>query len=121
MTNTLHRYSDHYAREAGEDVAPVTDDYIVFAMATKGVNDDGLVDKYRRFLRLALEHEPVNIGDATHGGWLRPQPHLNPTNHWSRERRPDPETVLAGIDGPSTVAAASARKSSWCSFVSSAR
>jgi hypothetical protein len=105
MTNTLHRYSEHYAREPGEEVRPVTDDYIVFGMATKGVNDDGIVEKYRRFLQLALEHHPVNIGDATHGGWLRPQRDLTPTNHWKRDRVPDPETVLAGIDGPSTVAA----------------
>ncbi len=68
MTNTLHRYSSHYAPEPGDDVPAVTDDYIVFAMATKGVNDDDLVGKYRAFLRLALEHDPVNIGDASHGG-----------------------------------------------------
>jgi len=105
MTNTLHRYSEHYAREPGEDASPVTDDYIVFAMASKGVNDDDLAAKYRAFLKLALEHDPVNIGDATHGGWLRPQRKLTPVNHWRRERRPDPETVLRGVDGPTTVAA----------------
>lgn len=117
MTNTLHRYSDHYAREAGEEVPPVTDDYIVFAMASRGVNDDGIVEKYRRFLRLALEHDPVNIGDATHGGWLRPQRDLTPANHWNRERRPDPEAVLAGIDGPSTVAAVFDRYENMRAFV----
>lgn len=117
MTNTLHRYSDHYAHEAGDEVPPVTDDYIVFAMASKGVNDDGIVQKYRAFLKLALEHHPVNIGDATHGGWLRPQRSLTPTNHWSRERTPDPETVLAGIDGPSTVAAVFDRYENMKAFV----
>jgi hypothetical protein len=117
MTNTLHRYSDHYAREPGEDVRPVTDDYIVFAMASKGVNDDAIVEKYRAFLKLALEHHPVNVGDATHGGWLRPQRDLTPTNHWRRESRPDPEAVLAGIDGPSTVAAVFDRYENMESFV----
>ncbi len=117
MTNTLHRYSEHYAREAGDEVPPVTDDYIVFAMASKGVNDDGLVEKYRAFLKLALQHHPVNIGDATHGGWLRPQRDLRPTNHWSREGRPDPEAVLAGIDGPSTVAAVFGRYEDMKAFV----
>lgn len=117
MTNTLHRYSEHYAREPGEDVRPVTDDYIVFAMASKGVNDDDIVGKYRAFLALALEHDPVNIGDATHGGWLRPQRSLTPTNHWRRERRPDPEAVLAGIDGPSTVAAVFDRYENLKAFV----
>jgi hypothetical protein len=106
MTNTLHRYSAHYAPDrAAEGDAPVTDDWIVFAMATKGLNDDDLVAKCRRFLELALEHEPVNIGDATHGGWLRPQRDLTPASHWSREHRPDPAAVLRGVDGPTTVAA----------------
>lgn len=117
MTNTLHRYSEHYARGPGEEVRPVTDDYIVFAMAAKGVNDDQIVEKYRRFLGLALKFHPVNIGDATHGGWLRPQRNLDPTNHWRRDRTPDPETVLAGIDGPSTVAAVFDEYESMKAFV----
>jgi hypothetical protein len=105
MTNTLHRYTEHYAPDHAGEAAPVTDDWIVFAMATKGLNDDDLVGKYRRFLELALRHQPVNIGDATHGGWLRPCRDLTPLNHWRREHRPDPEAVLKGIDGPTTVAA----------------
>ncbi len=117
MTNTLHRYSDHYAHGPGDDVPPVTDDYIVFAMASKGVNDDDLVRKYRQFLKLALEHHPVNVGDATHGGWLRPRRNLTPTNHWNRDRTPDPEAVLAGIDGPSTIAAVFDRFENMKAFV----
>jgi hypothetical protein len=106
MTNTLHRYTEHYAPDhATEGTAPVTDDYIVFAMAAKGLNDQDQAATYRRFLTLALEHDPVNVGDATHGGWLRPQRDLTPANHWHRQHRPDPEAVLRGIDGPTTVAA----------------
>src|SRR5262249_26213660 len=52
MTNTLHRYSEHYAFETPPNPAPVEDDYIVFAMASRGINDDDLVAKYRAFLRL---------------------------------------------------------------------
>jgi hypothetical protein len=117
MTNTLHRYSEHYARAPGEDVRPVTDDYIVFAMASKGANDDGIVEKYREFLKLALRFHPVNIGDATHGGWLRPRRDLTPVDHWRRDRSPDPEAVLAGIDGPSTVAAVFDRYENMKAFV----
>jgi hypothetical protein len=117
MTNTLHRYSDHYAPEGGEGAAPVTDDWIVFAMATKGVNDDRLVERYRRFLELALAHDPVNIGDATHGGWLRPRRDLTPADHWRREHRPDPDAVLRGIDGPTTVAAVFDRWENMRAFV----
>jgi hypothetical protein len=117
MTNTLHRFSEHYARAPGDDVRPVTDDYIVFAMASKGVNDDAIVQKYRAFLKLALKFQPVNIGDATHGGWLRPRRDLKPTNHWTREHVPDPEAVVAGIDGPSTVAAVFDRYENMKAFV----
>jgi hypothetical protein len=105
MTNTLHRYSEHYAFEPAADPAPVEDDYIVFAMASRDLNDDNLVEKYRAFLRLALKHEPVNIGDATKGGALRPRQDMNPTAHWRRDQRPDPEQVIAGIEGHTTVAA----------------
>ena len=105
MTNTLHRYSEHYALEPAPNPEPVRDDYIVFAMASRGINDDDLVEKYRAFLRLALKHKPVNIGDATKGGSLRSRQDMNPTAHWRRDHDPDPEQVIAGIEGHTTVAA----------------
>lgn len=105
MTNTLHRYSQHYAFERTPNPQPVQDDYIVFAMSSRGLNDDNLVEKYRNFLRLALKHNPVNLGDATKGGALRPRQDMNPTAHWRRDHRPDPEQVIAGIEGHTTVAA----------------
>jgi hypothetical protein len=105
MTNTLHRYSEHYAFDRLPDPVPVEDDFIVFAMASRGVNDDNLVEKYRAFLRLALKHNPVNIGDATKGGAIRPRQDMNPTAHWKRDDRPDAERVITGIEGHTTVAA----------------
>ncbi len=105
MTNTLHRYSEHYAFERTSNPQPVCDDYIVFAMASRGLNDDCLVQKYQAFLRLALKHNPVNIGDATKGGIIRPRHDMNPAAHWRRDHRADPEQVIAGIDGHTTVAA----------------
>jgi hypothetical protein len=105
MTNTLHRYSEHYAVERPPSPAPVADDFIVFAMASRGINDDNLVEKYRAFLRLALKYNPVNIGDATKGGMLRPRRDLNPTVHWKREQLANPDEVIAGIEGHTTVAA----------------
>jgi len=105
VTNTLHRYSEHYAFEPAPNPEPVRDDYIVFAMASRGINDDDLVEKYRAFLRLALKHKPVNIGDATKGGSLRSRQDMNPTAHWRRDHDPDPEQVIAGIEGHTTVAA----------------
>jgi len=105
MTNTLHRYSEHYAFETALNPEPIRDDYIVFAMSSRGINDDNLVEKYRAFLRLALKHDPVNIGDATKGGMIRPRQDMNPTVHWRRDQRSDPEQVIAGIEGHTTVAA----------------
>ena len=105
MTNTLHRYSDHYAAGRSSTVRPVANDYIVFAMSTRNLNDDNLVEKYRAFIRLALRHNPVNVGDATKGGLYRPQPNLNPLAHWKRDQRPDPERLIRDIDGHTTVAA----------------
>jgi hypothetical protein len=117
VTNTLHRYSEHYAFEPGPNPEPVRDDYIVFAMASKDLNDDNLVEKYRAFLRLALKHKPVNIGDATKGGALRPRRDLNPTTHWRRDHAPDPEQVIAGIEGHTTVAAVFDNYESMRAFV----
>src|SRR3989338_8273900 len=45
MTNTLHRYSEHYAFERTSNPEPIKDDYIVFAMASRELNDDNLVEK----------------------------------------------------------------------------
>ncbi len=105
MTNTLHRYSGHYAVARPIGTRPVENDYIVFAMASRNLNDDNLAEKYRTFVRLALRHNPVNVGDATKGGLYRPQPRLNPLAHWKRDQRPDPERLIQDIVGHTTVAA----------------
>ncbi len=105
MTNTLHRYSDHYAFACRAGARPVENDYIVFAMSSRGLNDNSLVDKYRRFVRLALRHDPVNVGDATKGGLYRPEPDLNPLAHWRRDQQPDPDRLIQDIEGHTTVAA----------------
>lgn len=96
MTNTLHRFG-----------APETqqDDYIVFAMSSKGINDEGAAEKLQAFLRLAMKYAPVNMGHATKGGMYRPSADLTPLAHWSRAAGADPAAVVNGIDEPSTVAA----------------
>jgi len=96
MTNTLHRFG---ARDSHQD------DYIVFAMASKGINDEGVCEKLQAFLRLALKHGPVNLGHGLHGGMYRPSENLTPLAHWSRSDERDPEAVIRGVDAPSTVAA----------------
>ena len=65
MTNTLHRFGD---------ADSFHDDFIVFAIPSRGKNDEGAVPKLRKFLEMALKHKPVNLGDARHGGALRSSP-----------------------------------------------
>jgi hypothetical protein len=96
MTNTLHRYGD---------AESFRDDFVVFAMCCRGKNDQGALPKLRKFLELALPFHPVNLGDARHGGALRPSRHLNPTAHWRRDSRPDFQAVIDGLDAITTVAA----------------
>src|SRR4051812_41551653 len=96
MTNTLHRFGP---------AESFHDDYIVFAIASKGKNDEGALSKLRRFLELAVPFKPVNLGDAIHGGALRPSRQMNPASHWNRDMTPDFETVIRGLDAPTTVAA----------------
>jgi len=96
MTNTLHRYG-----------APETleDDFIVFAMAARGINDAGSVEKLRQFLALARRHGPINLGDATQGGVYRPTKKLNPLAHWFRRDERDPDSLVNHVDQPTVVSA----------------
>jgi hypothetical protein len=96
MTNTLHRYGD---------AESFRDDYVVFAIPSRGKNDQGSVPKLKQFLEMALPYRPVNLGDAIHGGALRPSQTMNPTAHWNRDITPDFRAVIEGIDAPTTVAA----------------
>lgn len=96
MTNTLHRFGPPES---------FGDDYIVFAIAAKGINEAGAMEKQKTFLRLALRHGPVNLGHAAKGSIYRASEHLTPLAHWRRgDDRLDPETVIQGIDRSSSVA-----------------
>src|SRR5260370_31333700 len=79
MTNTLHRFGD---------ADSFRDDYVVFAIASKGRNDQDALPKLRRFLEIALEYKPVNLGDARHGGALRPSQKMTPLSPLSRDMKP---------------------------------
>jgi hypothetical protein len=96
MTNTLHRYGDR---------ASFRDDYVVFAICSRGKNDQNAVPRLQRFLELALQFGPVNLGDARHGGGLRPSRSMNPLAHWKRNTKPDFRAVIDGLDTATTAAA----------------
>ena len=76
MTNTLHRFGD---------AESFRDDYVVFAIASRGKNDEDSVPKLKKFLEMARRFNPVNLGDARHGGALRPSRSMNPLSHWNRD------------------------------------
>jgi hypothetical protein len=94
MTNTLHRYGD---------AESFRDDYVVFAMCCRGQNDQDAVPRLRQFLKLALPFQPVNIGDARHGGALRASKSMKPTSHWDRDMQPDFQAVIDGLDTLTTA------------------
>ena len=108
MTNTLHRYGTAQS---------FADDYIVIAIPSRGKNDDNAVPKLKRFLEMAIPFHPVNLGDARHGGALRPCKSLNPTVHWKRDSLPIFEDVIDGLDTPTTAAAVFDNSTSAENFV----
>ena len=88
MTNTLHRFGDAQS---------FRDDYIVFAIASRGKNDENSVPKLRRFLEIAMQFKPVNLGDSRHGGAYRPSQSMSPLAHWNRDNEPDFQKVIEGL------------------------
>jgi hypothetical protein len=98
MTNTLHRFGD---------ADSFRDDYVIFAIPVKGkdVQSESSLPKLRRFLEIAVEYKPVNLGETRHGGALRPGRGLNPLSHWKRDITPDFQAVIDGLTHPTTCAA----------------
>lgn len=62
MTHTLHRQG------MTEDLGG---DYVVLAMAAKGINEEGAAVKLQEFLRIASQLSPVNMGDMKTGNSLQ--------------------------------------------------
>jgi hypothetical protein len=96
MTNTLHRFGT---------AESFSDDFIVFAIPSKSNKDPNALPKLHRFLEIAMEYKPVNLGDARHGGALRSSKKLGPLAHWKRDMKPDFDTVIKGLTIPTTCAA----------------
>ena len=95
MTNTLHRYGK---------ADSFKDDYVIFAIPSKGKNDEGSIPKLKEFLKICLRHNPVNIGNGQRG-IMAPQKDLGPRAHWKRSNRPDFNAVIEGVVKPDTVSA----------------
>jgi hypothetical protein len=95
MTNTLHRYGE---------AESFRDDYIIFAIACKGKNEEGAVEKLRTFLRICAKHDPVNLGNSDFGSY-RPSAKLKPSVHWNRPVSSDQGSVIDGVHRTATTAA----------------
>ena len=110
MTNTLHRYG---SRES------LADDYIVFIMPARGINDQGALPKQRAFLEAATRYGPVNLGDAKQGGFYRPNTGLNLfTAYFSpRKHGVTPAEMVRGLSQPGTVAAVFDNKAAFEGFI----
>jgi hypothetical protein len=65
MTHTLHR------RGTAENLS---EDYVTLAQHATGINDETYIPPEQEFLRIALRHNPVNIGCDTKGNMYRYQP-----------------------------------------------
>jgi hypothetical protein len=96
MTNTLHRFGK---------AESFVDDFVVIGIPAKGKNKGAdPLPALRRFLEIALEYNPVNIGDAMSGGAVRPTNHKWWFEHFFHERPdgPDFKKVLETITKPTT-------------------
>jgi len=62
MTHTLHRLGNP---------TNLADDYVVFAMSAKGINEKGSEVALRKFLEIADEYGPINMGDMKTGNFLK--------------------------------------------------
>jgi hypothetical protein len=112
MTHTLHRSG------SAEDQR---DDFLVLAMPASGFDSELAVEKQKEFLRRALRHGPVNIGDTAHHGWHHARRKLRPTVHWRRDSTPRPEEVIDAVDAPSPVTAVFDNYESMRAFVEELR
>ena len=97
MTNTLHRFGKPET---------LRDDYIVFAMTSKGINDEGAIEKVQTFFRAALKHDPINMGNAVINPLYRPEKDLSFLKIYlvGRREKIAPETFIAEIAALGTAA-----------------
>ena len=62
MTNTLHRQGSEEELKG---------DYVIFASLARGITREGSAPKIKEFLRICLNHNPVNIGSSRQGSVLK--------------------------------------------------
>ena len=110
MTNTLHRYGTE---------ENLRDDFIVFAMAGKGYNEEGALEKARAFLRTAIKHEPINMGNALVNSLYRPEKGLSFIKLYftGRQEKTTYEKLIDELPGPGSAAVVFDNKDRATAFV----
>jgi hypothetical protein len=98
MTNTLHRFGKPET---------LSEDYIVFAMAGKGFNDEGALEKAQSFLRAAIKYNPINMGNALVNSLYRPEKNLSFLKLYfvGRQDKTTYEKLIDEMPGPGSAAA----------------
>lgn len=97
MTNTLHRFGTPDT---------LNNDFIVFAMAAKGFNEQGALDKAKAFLRAAIKYQPINMGNALVNSLYRPEKDLTFIKLYfvGRQQKTTYEKLIDEIPGPGSAA-----------------
>ncbi|MBT8334346.1 MAG: hypothetical protein HKP41_07860 [Desulfobacterales bacterium] len=97
MTNTLHRFGRPESLQ---------NDFIVFAMAGKGYNDEGALEKAQTFLRTAIKYRPINMGNALVNSLYRPEKDLSFIKLYfvGRQEKTTYENLIDEMPGPGTAA-----------------
>lgn len=110
MTNTLHRFGKPES---------LKNDYIVFSMASKGINDEGALEKAKKLLTAAIKYRPINMGNALTGPMYRAEKDLNLYKLYCRGRkeRVSLEQVIADLSQPGSGAVVFDNKEAMEAFV----
>jgi len=110
MTNTLHRFGKPESMK---------DDYIVFLMPSKGINDQGALEKARHFLTTALRYDPVNMGNSLGEPVFRPERDLNLIKVYltGRREKVPPEQVIDDLNETGTPAVVFDNKEAVAGFL----
>lgn len=98
MTNTLHRFGKPET---------LSEDYIVFAMAGKGFNEEGALEKAQAFLRAAIKYNPINMGNALVNSLYRPEKNMSFLKLYfvGRQDKTTYEKLIDEMPGPGSAAA----------------
>jgi len=110
MTNTLHRFGKPES---------LRDDFIVFIMASRGINEIGSPEKIHTFLEASVKYNPINIGHGLVGSLYRPEKDLSLTKVYLKGRKEQitPREAIETLDEPGIAAVVFDNKEAMEGFI----